>query len=53
MLIAIRELSGRKYGDFSLIDSVVINKKYLLYLVNESNMITKLFDTGFACDGTQ
>ena len=32
--------------------SIVINNKYLLYLVNESNMIEILFDTGFICDGT-
>ena len=32
--------------------SIMRNNQYWLYLVNESNMITKLFYTGFACDGT-
>ena len=31
--------------------TIATNKKYRLYLGNESNTITKLFDTGFACDG--
>ena len=31
--------------------AIVRNKQYWLYLVNESNMIAKLFDTGFVCDG--
>ena len=32
--------------------AIVRNNQYLMYLGNESNVITKFFDTGFACDGT-
>ena len=31
---------------------IAINNQYWLYLRNKSNMISKQFDRGFACDGT-
>ena len=40
---------GIKYGEHS---EIVRNNQYWLYLVDESNMIAKLFGIGFACDGT-
>ena len=31
--------------------AIVINNQYQFYLLNESNMIPTLFDTGLSCDG--
>ena len=39
-------------GSVQILLAIVKNKQYWLYLVNVSNMIAKLFDIGFACNGT-
>ena len=43
---------GANMGSAQRLLEIFRRKQYWLYLVNESNMITKLFDTGFACDET-
>ena len=44
---------GSEYGERSDISiEMMINKQYWLYLGNESNMIDRFFDTGFAYNRT-
>ena len=51
-----QQQSGRYRGESMQIAqcllAIVRNKQYWLHLGNESNTITKFFDTWFACDGT-